>query len=859
MGQQEETRSIAAHDSLTKIYNFTAFCESSRKYLLSAGAGRSMGVIYANIIDFKSVNELYGLPEGDRMLGAFADFLKHLPRTRVCGRIFSDNFLCLFERTPGVDLYDEALGFAGAVERFLVGQQPFHPRSKPQIVSGISALEGGGEGLSAAIDGANIAHKEAKKKYRTACAVFDEALKDEMARAIRLQADLQAALEREQFTFYLQPKVNLRTGRVAGAEALARWKKPDGTVAGPAEFVPLLERTGNVEQLDFMIYEQVCRYLCGRQAGDSIVVPVSVNVSRAHLKDTDFVQKVKQLLIRYGVHPSLMEFELTETMLAESMEEAAAVIRGLRALGCKVSIDDFGTGYSALNLLKELEFDILKLDGSFVSGAAAEGYKSDVILRNIIRMADELYMTVLCEGLETAGQVERLNTFGCTLAQGYYFAQPMPAEAFEAFVQQAGGYCALPWGGADGAQRLPDYCEASALTDSAVRSITHSLFDAVPCAVAGVDPSSRQLLFANEQLFSLCGYPRGQMAEMEKAFFAHIATEPEKARLYAEMRRQFGTAGRCDTKLPVRRADGSVIWVRMTATYAGSPEWGRYLLCFFYDITREQTGTAAKSREIKQLSEERDFYAGMLSSIPCAVAQFRAEADGTMPFIRIWPGHEYWDTKAWRTSGASRTRMSSRAFIRTTGAVRWVICPGCAARATRAASSAGWCAAMARCAGYPGHFRCCPARRGPLFKSCFWILPTDMRFKHGSCITTSAWRVCRGRSCLNMNTVRTCLPLPALQNRAWNCRSARRLSSPRSMPGAFPSRSHLMRPVSHRRWRRTAMMCAVRNAGLNCPAAGYGCAFHWWQCAAAAAQERVLWAVSWMSRLSTRIGHACCA
>ena len=119
--------------------------------------------------------------------------------------------------------------------------------------------------------------------------------------------------------------------------------------------------------------------------------------------------------------------------------------------------------------------------------------------------------------------------------------------------------------------------------------------------------------------------------------------------------------------------------------------------------------------------------------------------DGTMPFIRIWPEHGYWDTKAWRTSGASRTRMSSRAFIRTTGAVRWAICPGCAARATRAASSAGWCAAMVRCAGYPGHFRCCPARRGPLFKSCFWILPTDMRFKHGSCITTSAWRVCWGR------------------------------------------------------------------------------------------------------------------
>lgn len=627
MSQQEETTSIAAHDSLTKIYHFTAFCESSRKYLLGTGAGRSMGVIYANIINFKSVNELYGLPEGDRMLGAFANFLKHLPRTCVCGRVFSDNFLCLFERTPGLDLYDEARGFAGAVEKFLIDQNPFHPRSKPQIVSGISALEGGGEGLSAAIDGANIAHKEAKKQYRTACTVFDDVLKKEMARTIRLQADLQAALEKEQFTFYLQPKVNLRTGRVAGAEALARWKKPDGTVVGPDEFVPLLERTGNVEQLDFLLYEQVFRYLCGRQDADSIVVPISVNISRAHLKDTDFIKKIKQLLRQYGVHPSLLEFELTETMLAESMEAAAAMIRGLRALGCKVSIDDFGTGYSALNLLKDLEFDVLKLDSSFVS-SAAEGYKSDVILRNIIRMADELYMTVLCEGLETAGQVERLNTFGCTLAQGYYFAPPMPAEAFEAFVQQAGGYCALPWGGADGTQRMPDYCEASALADSTVRSITHSLFDAVPCAVAGVDPSSKHLLFANEQLFSLCGYPREQMAKMEEAFFTHIATEPQKARIYAELRRQFGATGQCDTQLPVRRADGSVIWVRMTGTYAGSPEWGRYLLCFFYDITQERTASAAQAREMKQLSAERDFYAGLFNSIPCAVAQFCVEPDG---------------------------------------------------------------------------------------------------------------------------------------------------------------------------------------------------------------------------------------
>ena len=168
------------------------------------------------------------------MLGAFADFLKHLPRTRVCGRIFSDNFLCLFERTPGVDLYDEALGFAGAVERFLVGQQPFHPRSKPQIVSGISALEGGGEGLSAAIDGANIAHKEARSIALPALCLMKHSKTRWRAPSV-CRRTCRRRWNGSSSPFILQPKVNLRTGRVAGAEALARWKKPDGTVAGPAE------------------------------------------------------------------------------------------------------------------------------------------------------------------------------------------------------------------------------------------------------------------------------------------------------------------------------------------------------------------------------------------------------------------------------------------------------------------------------------------------------------------------------------------------------------------------------------------------------------------------------------------------
>ena len=526
------------------------------------------------------------------------------------------------------------------------------------------------------------------------------------------------------------------------------------------------------------------------QAGDSIVVPVSVNVSRAHLKDTDFVQKVKQLLIRYGVHPSLMEFELTETMLAESMEEAAAVIRGLRALGCKVSIDDFGTGYSALNLLKELEFDILKLDGSFVSGAAAEGYKSDVILRNIIRMADELYMTVLCEGLETAGQVERLNTFGCTLAQGYYFAQPMPAESVRSVrVQQAGGYCALPWGGADGAQRLPDYCEASALTDSAVRCPS-----LIRCLTQCPVPWPEWTLPAGSCCLqtSSCSRCAGIRADRWRKWRKHfLPILPQSRRRPAFMRKcavSSVRAGRCDTKLPVRRADGSVIWVRMTATYAGSPEWGRYLLCFFYDITREQTGTAAKSRDIKQLSEERDFYAGMLEQHPVCRRTVPGRGGRTVPCHSYESGRGT-DTGIRKPGGLLEPAGPECPLVRSSG--RQARCvgqsvpaapPGRRAQLRVPAGAPRWFGVLgirdASDAVRPGGVRYSSRVFGFYQQTCASNTVRASLQALGAC--------CRGRSCLNMNTVRTCLPLPALQNRAWNCRSARRLSSPRSMPGAFP-------------------------------------------------------------------------
>ena len=237
------------------------------------------------------------------------------------------------------------------------------------------------------------------------------------------------AWENGEFHPYLQPKWNMATDQISGAEALIRWIDEKGNIIPPDEFIPVFERNGFIEHIDFYMLDEVCKYI--RQMIDEgrEVYPVSINQSRYLLYDPNYIMKVQEIMLKYRVPKGLIELEITETVFFNEKERMLDVMRNLKEFNMNLSIDDFGSGYSSLNLLRDIPFDVLKIDRGFLD----ESVQSDSgkwILRKIVEMAEGLHLKVICEGVETHEQVEMLLDIGCIYAQGYLYSRPIPIEEF---------------------------------------------------------------------------------------------------------------------------------------------------------------------------------------------------------------------------------------------------------------------------------------------------------------------------------------------------------------------------------------------------------------------------------------------
>ena len=245
---------------------------------------------------------------------------------------------------------------------------------------------------------------------------------------------MENAFRNREFVVYMQPKIDLKQHSIIGAEALIRWIKPDGTMIFPNDFIPVFEKNKSITLLDYFVYDEVCKYLASRLKMRERVVNVSMNVSRIHLQSIDeMVSYVKSLLQRYEIPPEYLEFELTETISTEKVEDTVELLNKLRELGVKVSMDDFGSGYSSLNVLTKLPLDILKLDKEFLRDFDTDSDEK-IIIPSIIDMAKKLKLEVVCEGVETREQVEFLRDVDCDIAQGYYYSKPVPLDVFSAML-----------------------------------------------------------------------------------------------------------------------------------------------------------------------------------------------------------------------------------------------------------------------------------------------------------------------------------------------------------------------------------------------------------------------------------------
>lgn len=277
-------------------------------------------------------------------------------------------------------------------------------------------------------DRASLAARTVKGSFMKFCAFYDEQYRTEIIKTTEIERDMNLAITDKQFLMYLQPKYNLTSGDICGAEVLVRWKHPVKGLIQPNDFIPLFERNGFILKLDEYMWEEACRTIANWRAEGKEPVPLSVNISRYHIKNNDLVGVWKRLIRKYDIPAAYLILEITETFFYDS-EDLYVVLTKLQNMGFKLEVDDFGSGFSSLNMIRQVPVNAIKIDKEFLDKKLATD-KGKIVISHTIAMAKDLQLGVIAEGVETKEHVDFLKSSDCDIAQGYFFAKPMPLDDF---------------------------------------------------------------------------------------------------------------------------------------------------------------------------------------------------------------------------------------------------------------------------------------------------------------------------------------------------------------------------------------------------------------------------------------------
>lgn len=421
-------------DVISGIYNKNAFLRHTAQYLAAHPEGDYILTRW-DIDNFKIYNDIYGTEAGDRFLRRIGDYYREhsseMPGLIYYAHYEADHFVCFFS-AAGFDpesIYD---GFASYVSG--LRDRPFD--ISPRI--GLYRVDDPKLDVAIMCDRAYLALQSIKKSYGKRSAWYENSMRDAILFEHDIVNQMKPALEKGQFHIFFQPQFNYATGALIGAEALVRWIHPEKGFISPGVFIPIFESNGFIYELDSYVWEQTCAYI-KRWKDMNIYLPpisVSVNISRRDLYKPDIVERICALCVKYGLDTNELNLEITESAYIDNPQQLINVVNQLREHGFRVEMDDFGSGYSSLNTLKNVPVDSLKLDMNFLS-RDAEGGKGGKILSSVVRMAHEINLPVIAEGVETKQHADYLKSIGCYYMQGYYFSRPVPADRFEELLQKS--------------------------------------------------------------------------------------------------------------------------------------------------------------------------------------------------------------------------------------------------------------------------------------------------------------------------------------------------------------------------------------------------------------------------------------
>lgn len=430
----EALHRLAYFDPVTSLPNKLKLVDELQALIDNTeSTDKDTAVVLLDLERFSFLNETMGYDSGTELLNAvgrrLVNFCKDLNKEQQCivGRFGADEFACLIPRIHGKDMLEEIVdGIKTSVE------EPFLIRGRDIFLKasiGVAWHPMHGRDAKTAFRASESALHRSMRKLQSGVTYYHSEMQHKALHKFDMEAEFRQAIDNGEIITWFQPQLCLKSGKIAGVEALARWIRPDGTIVAPVDFVPLSEEMG----ISDVLFESVMRHVCGAvarwQHDTEWDVPVSVNLSAHQLRNHKLVELIKSILRKGKVAQNLINLELTETALLEDLTIARPVLSDLSAYGVGIHIDDFGTGYSSLSYLAELPVQTLKIDQSFVE-RLTESVTNARVVQAIIALGKAMDLNVVAEGVETEQQLMLVHTFGCDLAQGFFIGRPMPEKDF---------------------------------------------------------------------------------------------------------------------------------------------------------------------------------------------------------------------------------------------------------------------------------------------------------------------------------------------------------------------------------------------------------------------------------------------
>lgn len=597
---------------LTGLYFNRAFFKKVDEYINDAEADKYV-LVAIDIVHFRLFNRLYSRDNGDKVLIYVASRLSRICEEvgGVAGYIGGDNFCILMpEDEEKIKVLEEDILKCLSEYNSTVC---FYP------VFGLYSVTDTTVDAAVMYDHATMAISRAVGTYADRICRYDADMENKIEEEMNLLAEIQVGLEKEEFTFFVQPQCDIATGKIVGAESLVRWKHSKKGLVSPGLFVPVLEKNGLIAELDKYTWRKVCQWLRSWMDRGYHPVPVSINVSRMDIFSMDVPKYLNQLIEEYKLPEKLIKVEITESAYAENDSVISKTVKALRDIGFMVMMDDFGSGYSSLNMLKSVTVDVLKLDMRFLDIGESEEEKGIGIIESVVNMARLMGLPIIVEGVENQKQEKFLLQLGCRYTQGYYYYKPLPIDQFEELLsdERRLDYNGLRCKQVEG-MRVRELFDGNMYSDAMINNMLGAI------AFYDVYQNHIDITRVNEQYYELTGIAK-QGNAIDMRIGSHVRDD-DKQRLLAIFEGAYDNPAKGATgHIHYLRTDGEVLWVYMRVFLLNEKDGHRMYYGALVDMTDKQEKKSMRTIEevgefgIKKL-EQMEKYFGVLP-YGCAVGK----------------------------------------------------------------------------------------------------------------------------------------------------------------------------------------------------------------------------------------------